>query len=40
MTYYWLMMQLHHGEKNIGLKEITPAMGIFIHPTLHQVSHN
>ena len=28
------MMLLHHGEKNIGLEEIAPAFGVFIHSGL------
>ncbi len=33
-TYHFLVMQLHHGEEDVGLKQVAPSTGILIHAAL------
>ena len=33
-TYHLCLVQLHHGEKNIGLEQVAPPAGILVHTTL------
>ena len=32
--YHFSVVEVHHGEQDIGLEEVTPSMRILIHPTL------
>ena len=36
LTYGLLVVQLHHGEQDVGLEQVAPAPGILIHPALQE----